>query len=195
MCNGRCRRRCSLHVFALGRLHSTGRVDAGVRGRGVWGPARLGRARRGLDARTVSPRLRVVSRALGRQLLRSGQRVWPERGARRVAGGVAAGRRASSAGARCRRGAARARRNRSSHRRAASSRIDGRDLGLAAARARSLRCVLAVGGLGADHRRDRRASGRVRCTIPSTHCPPRAAPLVEILAEDHATWEVRLFAS
>src|SRR5438105_1417487 len=67
----------SLQAFAEGRLHSTGRVDAAFAAAACSGLHPWAEIDGAYEARTASPRLRAVSRSLGRQLLRSGQRVWP----------------------------------------------------------------------------------------------------------------------
>jgi urease accessory protein len=68
----------SLAAFVTARLSTQGLVDAAFAAAAAARPAAWSQLDAALDARTVSPRLRAVSRALGRQLLRAGQRVWPD---------------------------------------------------------------------------------------------------------------------
>ncbi|MER7923616.1 MULTISPECIES: urease accessory UreF family protein [unclassified Streptomyces] len=73
---GRITGAASLADFCRGRLHTAGLVSAAVAASAV-----LGVDRRELDgavdARTPSPALRVASRKLGRQLMRAARATWP----------------------------------------------------------------------------------------------------------------------
>ncbi|MDN3027755.1 urease accessory UreF family protein [Streptomyces sp. S.PB5] len=73
---GRVTGAASLEEFCRGRLHSAGLVSAAVAASAVLGadPVELDGA---LDARTPSPALRVASRRLGRQLMRAARVTWP----------------------------------------------------------------------------------------------------------------------
>ncbi|MFF5160377.1 urease accessory protein UreF [Streptomyces sp. NPDC000348] len=66
----------SLERFCRGRLHTTGLVSAALAASAALGadPAALDAA---ADARTPSPALRLAARRLGRQLTRAGRAVWP----------------------------------------------------------------------------------------------------------------------
>jgi len=66
----------SLEDFCRGRLHTAGRVSAALAAAAVLGvdPVRLDAA---ADARTPSPALRVAARKLGRQLTRAARATWP----------------------------------------------------------------------------------------------------------------------
>jgi urease accessory protein len=73
----------SLHRFLDGRLATTGVIDAAfsaaacARFAEVDACSAFDQLDRELDARTLSPRARLVSRRLGRQLLRVGRVAWP----------------------------------------------------------------------------------------------------------------------
>ncbi|MDH6132138.1 urease accessory protein [Kitasatospora sp. MAA4] len=66
-----------LAAFLTGRLHTTGLTAAGLAAAAAGGfdPAGLDEA---ADARTPSPALRATSRRLGRQLLRAARVCWPD---------------------------------------------------------------------------------------------------------------------
>jgi urease accessory protein len=184
----------SLHAFAVGRLHTSGRVDA------TFSAAACGGAHRWVDldaayeARAISPRLRAVSRSLGRQLLRTAQRVWPSPvlDSLRTASPVDGPHHSLALGAVAR-----------------AARLD--ELDAAACALHHLASTMATSALrllGLDPVEvytalavlspiiDEIAAEAVRCAHdPVDMFPAAGAPLVEILAEDHATWEVRLFAS
>ncbi|MGY1584105.1 urease accessory protein UreF [Streptomyces sp. MN13] len=66
----------SLAEFCRGRLHTTGLVSAALAAAAVLGvdPAALDAA---ADARTPSPALRGAARKLGRQLMRAARATWP----------------------------------------------------------------------------------------------------------------------
>ena len=184
----------SLHAFALGRLHSTGRVDAAFAAAACGGRHGWVELDAAYDARTVSPRLRSVSRALGRQLLRSGQRVWPSAvlDALRTASPPDGAHHPLALGAVAR-----------------AAQLD--EIEAATAALHHLASTVATSALrllGLDpfdvYSRlaalapiiDEIAAQAATCAHdPLDTLPATSAPLVEILAEDHATWEVRLFAS
>ncbi|MFF8012135.1 urease accessory UreF family protein [Streptomyces sp. NPDC007929] len=73
---GRISGAASLEEFCRGRLHTAGLVAAGLSAAAALGidPVALDRA---ADARTPSPALRVAARKLGRQLLRAARATWP----------------------------------------------------------------------------------------------------------------------
>jgi urease accessory protein len=66
----------SLESFCRGRLHTAGLVSAALAAAAVLGvdPRRLDEA---ADARTPSPALRTAARRLGRQLMRAARATWP----------------------------------------------------------------------------------------------------------------------
>ncbi|MFF7732148.1 urease accessory UreF family protein [Streptomyces sp. NPDC007984] len=73
---GRISGAASLAEFCRGRLHTAGLTAAGLSAAAALGidPVALDRA---ADARTPSPALRVAARKLGRQLLRAARATWP----------------------------------------------------------------------------------------------------------------------
>ncbi|GGV60196.1 urease accessory protein UreF [Streptomyces griseoloalbus] len=73
---GRVTGAASLEDFCRGRLHTTGLVSAALAASAVLGtdPAALDAA---ADARTPSPALRTAARKLGRQLMRAARATWP----------------------------------------------------------------------------------------------------------------------
>ena len=73
---GRVTGAASLEGFCRGRLHTAGLVSAALAAAAVLGvdPVELDAA---ADARTPSPALRVAARKLGRQLMRAARATWP----------------------------------------------------------------------------------------------------------------------
>ena len=73
---GRITGAASLEEFCRGRLHTAGLVSASLAAAAVLGvdPVELDAA---ADARTPSPALRVAARKLGRQLMRAARATWP----------------------------------------------------------------------------------------------------------------------
>ena len=73
---GRVNGAAGLEEFCRGRLHTSGRVAAALAAAAVLGvdPAELDAA---ADARTPSPALRGAARKLGRQLIRAARATWP----------------------------------------------------------------------------------------------------------------------
>ncbi|MGC5321012.1 urease accessory protein UreF [Micromonospora arida] len=209
----------SLEAFLAGRLATAGLVGAAFAAAahraavaetaGTTGPARPGRrsdtpaesaARSGalarldaeLDARTAAPALRAVSRRQGRALLRAGRTIWPDApfadlpatpgGAHQplvlgllcAAAGLSRVETATIAAYGTLTGAA-----------SAGVRL----LGLDPYQVQALLVGLAdaCDGTAADAAR--------AADDPPERLPAAAAPLADIHAEIHATWEVRLFAS
>ncbi|MFF4322685.1 urease accessory protein UreF [Streptomyces sp. NPDC001568] len=74
---GRIHDAATLAAFCRGRLHTTGLTCAGLAAAAALGldPAALDEA---ADARTPSPALRTAARRLGRQLLRAARATWPD---------------------------------------------------------------------------------------------------------------------
>jgi urease accessory protein len=66
-----------LEAFLEGRLLTTAPVEAAFAAAACGATALLDELDRELAVRTASPRLRTVSRALGRQLIRPAERAWP----------------------------------------------------------------------------------------------------------------------
>ncbi|MFY1632566.1 urease accessory protein UreF [Solwaraspora sp. WMMB335] len=200
---GRVRDLDTLAGFLTGRLATGGRTAAafaaaaaaaapvtavvsGATG-SVGGPARLDALDDGLDARTPSPALRRASRAQGRALLRAGRSIWamPALGPRERHQPVALGAVAAAAGL----GPADA----------ALAAAYGTVTGPASAAVRLLGLdPYAVHALLARlaPQTDRvAAEAATMAGWPVDELPAGSAPLPEVDAEHHATWEVRLFAS
>ncbi|GCB51589.1 urease accessory protein UreF [Streptomyces sp. NL15-2K] len=193
---GRVTGAASLADFCRGRLHTAGRVSAALAAAAVLGvdPVALDAA---ADARTPSPALRVAARKLGRQLMRAARATWPSaeldalarefpKGAHQpVVLGLAA--RAAGLGALdaayC----------------AAYESVSGP--ASATVRLLSLDPFDATGVLARlAPELDRVADLAVEAARRSVDegvdaLPAGSAPLLEIGAEAHAAWAVRLFAS
>ncbi|MFF4054319.1 urease accessory protein UreF [Streptomyces sp. NPDC001668] len=185
-----------LESFCRGRLHTAGLVSAALAAAAVLGvpPAELDAA---ADARTPSPALRVAARKLGRQLMRAARATWPspelDAVAREFPKGahqpVVLGLAARSAGlepldaAYC----------------AAYESVSGP--ASATVRLLSLDPFDATGVLARltpelDRVADRAVEAASRALGEGTDAlPATSAPLLEIGAELHAAWPVRLFAS
>ncbi|MER8036338.1 urease accessory protein UreF [Streptomyces hydrogenans] len=189
---GRIRDAAGLEAFCLGRLHTTGLTAAGLAAAAALGhdPHELDAA---ADARTPSPALRAASRRLGRQLMRAARATWPHPGLDALAAAfprgahqpVVLGATARAAGlgpedaAHC----------------AAYETVGGpatatvRLLGLDPYRATAVLARLApvMDEVAA------RATAAAREGVGAL--PAASAPLLDITAEQHAAWPVRLFAS
>lgn len=172
--------------FLEGRLHTAGLVAAAFAAAACAAPGRWAELDAGLDARTPSPALRKASRAQGRALLRAGRAMWalPPTG-RDPHHPVALGVLASAAGL----GPAEA----------AVAAAHGTTTGPASAAVRLLgldpyemHAVLARLAPTCDRIA---ADAAARANDPADALPAGGAPLLDIGAELHATWEVRLFAS
>ncbi|MEW2418923.1 urease accessory protein UreF [Streptomyces nigra] len=193
---GRITGAASLEDFCRGRLHTAGLVSAALAAAAAAGldPVELDAA---ADARTPSAALRTAARRLGRQLLRAGRATWPSpeldalaarfpKGAHQpvVLGTVAraAGLDAPDA-AYC----------------AAYEGVSG--AATAVVRLLSLdpfeaTAVLARLAPELDRVADRAVEAARRAADEGVDALPAAsAPLLEIAAEAHAAWPVRLFAS
>jgi urease accessory protein len=142
-----------------------------------------------LDARTAAPALRLASRRQGRALVRAGRATWPSPGYDRLPDGphqpIALGVTASAAGL--------------SAEQAALAGAYGVLTGPAGAAVRLLgldpyqvQLLLAqlAGSCAAVATEAVAAAGKAPAELPA-----HTAPLADISAELHATWEVRLFAS
>ncbi|MEU0740281.1 urease accessory UreF family protein [Streptomyces sp. NPDC006134] len=193
---GRITGAASLEDFCRGRLHTTGLVAAALAAAAALGadPAELDAA---ADARTPSPALRLAARRLGRQLMRAARATWPapelDAVARAFPKGahqpVVLGLTARAAGlgpadaAYC----------------AAYESVSGP--ATATVRLLSLDPFDATGVLARlapelDRVADRAVeAARTALTEGTGVLPAASAPLLEIAAEQHAAWPVRLFAS
>jgi urease accessory protein len=198
---GRVRDLAGLEGFLRGRLHTSGVVAAAFAAAassaspsagllsaetGDADQARLEALDDGLDARTPSPALRRASRAQGRALLRAGRAMWP------VLSSVAAphhpvalGVVAAAAGL--------------GPLEAATTAAHGTVTGPASAAVRLLgldpyAVHALIAALATDCDRIAARAAAV-AGAPVDDLPADGAPLLDIGAEHHASWEVRLFAS
>lgn len=153
----------------------------------------LQRLDRELDVRLPSPAVRRISRRLGRQMLRAGRTVWPHTVLEEIAdafpGGVhqpvALGAVAAAAGLPPASAASAAAFESVAGPATAAVRLLGLDpfaVNAVLARLGPVIDAIAAEGVTCSH-------------IPPERLPAPGAPLLDLLAEQHATWEVRLFAS
>ena len=186
-------------AVAAGRVHDVSTLDAFLRGRlataGLVAAAFAAAAGAGsavddldaaLDARTPSATQRRISRAQGRSLLRAGRALWtvaPSRvdphqpvalGLVGAAAGLSPGQVAGVAAYQTVAGPA-----------SAAVRLLGLD-------PYEVHALLARTAAACDDIADR---GVAAARGPVEDLPAASAPLLDITAEHHATWEVRLFAS
>ncbi|MER5709715.1 urease accessory protein UreF [Streptomyces sp. NPDC053253] len=189
---GRIKDAAGLEAFCRGRLHTAGLTSAGLAAAAAHGldPHELDAA---ADARTPSPALRAAARRLGRQLMRAARAAWPSpeldalaaafpRGAHQP---VVLGTTARAAGlgpedaAHC----------------VAYETVGGP--ATAAVRLLSLdpyQATAVLARLAPDMDRvAARAAAAARQGVDAL--PAASAPLLDLTAEQHATWPVRLFAS
>ncbi|MET8092124.1 urease accessory UreF family protein [Micromonospora sp. NPDC005220] len=201
----------TLEAFLVGRLATAGLVGAafaaaahragalaepavrsaalGARAVGLAARARLDAE---LDARTASPALRAVSRRQGRALLRAGRAIWPDAPFADLPATPGGAHQPLVLGLLC---AAAGLSRVETATIAAYGTVTGaasagvRLLGLDPYRVQALLVGLAdaCDGTAADAAR--------AADDPPERLPAAAAPLADIHAEIHATWEVRLFAS
>jgi urease accessory protein len=201
--SGRLRDLAGLSGFLRGRLATAGRVTAAFAAAAcaAWAAAstaacgaghgdldrhRLDALDEGLDARTPSPALRRASRVQGRALLRAGRAIWSVDPTQRnrhhpVALGIVA----AAAGLPPAEAAVAGAYGTVSGPASAAVRL----LGLDPYAVHSLLAELA------DECDRLAASAAARAGDPVDLLPADSAPLLEIGAEVHANWEVRLFAS
>ncbi|KAB1145351.1 urease accessory protein UreF [Streptomyces luteolifulvus] len=193
---GRITGAASLEDFCRGRLHTSGRVAAALAAAAALGvdPSLLDEA---ADARTPSPALRAVARRLGRQLMRAARATWPADELDAVAGQfpkgahqpVVLGLAARSAGLGAADAAYCAAYESVSGPATATVRLLSLDpFEATAVLARLAPEVDRVVDLAAE------AAGRV-AEEGVDALPAGSAPVLEISAEAHAGWPVRLFAS
>jgi urease accessory protein len=183
---GRVRDLSTLDGFLRGRLATAGLVAAAFAAAACARPATAAELDSGLDARTPSPALRRASRVQGRALLRAGRAMWTvSTPLADLHHAVALGAVAAAAGL--------------DPRQAASVAAHGSIAGPASAAVRLLGLdPYAVQGLLAGLAADAdgicdAAAGYLHA--PVAELPAAGAPLLDISAEIHASWEVRLFAS
>ncbi len=173
-----------LASFLHGRLSTAGLVSASFAAASCRSSPDLPLLDAEYDARTPSPALRKASRAQGRALLRAGRAMWPLPPVRDAHHAVALGVVAHAAGL--------------TPADAALVAAYGSITGPASAAVRLLgldpyavQAVLA--GLAADC--DTTATRAAAAMAVEGRLPAATAPLLDIGAEHHARWEVRLFAS
>ncbi|WP_305786725.1 urease accessory protein UreF [Symbioplanes lichenis] len=180
---GRVRSLGDVEGFLRGRLHTAGLVAAAFAAAAVAG--RVADLDAGLDARTPSPALRRASRAQGRALLRAGRAMWSLPAFRDLHHPVALGVLAAAAGLRPLDAAVAAAHGVVTGPASAAVRL----LGLDPYQVHALLARLAPSC-------DEIAASAVSFVhAPADDLPAAGAPLLDIGAELHATWEVRLFAS
>jgi urease accessory protein len=184
--SGRVREVADVGGFLRGRLHTTGLVSAAFAAGACARTDRCSDLDRGLDARTPSPALRRASRAQGRALVRAGRAMWtlPAVG-REPHHPVALGVLAAAAGLGPLEAAVAAAHGAVSGPAGAAVRL----LGLDPYAVHALLAGLApeIDRIAAD------AAARTEDAVDDL--PAAGAPLLDLGAELHATWEVRLFAS
>lgn len=191
----------SLEAFLAGRLATAGLVGAAFAAAAHRAVTSAGSAVRGstlalldaeLDARTAAPALRTVSRRQGRALLRAGRAIWPEASFDDLPSTPGGAHQPLVLGLLCAAaGLSRAE--------TATVAAHGTVTGAASAGVRLLgldpyqvQALL----VGLADRCDGTAAEAARAADdPPERLPAAAAPLADIHAEAHATWEVRLFAS
>jgi urease accessory protein len=183
---GRVRDVDALGGFLRGRLATGGLVTAAFAAAACRRPGQWRELDEGVDARTPSPALRKASRAQGRALLRAGRAMWALAPiGRDVHQPVALGSLAAAAGL--------------APAEAAAAAVHGTVTGPASAAVRLLGLdPYAVHGLLARLALDCdriAVDAAARADDPVDDLPAAGAPLLDIGAELHATWEVRLFAS
>jgi urease accessory protein len=183
----------SLHSFVRGRLHTAGLVDASLAAAAADRQHPWTALDHACDVRIVSPRLREASRSLGRQALRAGLRVWPHPSLLELRDAVPAGAHqpivlgaiAGAAGL--------------SRSDAALCALHHLSTGAATAAVRLLGLdPFDVHAMLASLARE--CAGIAEAAVRGSYgtldaLPASSGPLVDVLADDHATWEVRLFAS
>ncbi|MGW3787412.1 urease accessory protein UreF [Micromonospora chokoriensis] len=192
----------TLEEFLAGRLATAGLVGAAfaaaahraavAQGTGGSLPSMLGQLDAELDARTAAPTVREVSRRQGRALLRAGRTIWPDAPFEDLPATPSGVHQPLVLGLLC---AAAGLSRLDTATVAAYGTVTGaasagvRLLGLDPYRVQALLVGLADACDGTAAEAARAADG------PPERLPAAAAPLADIHAEIHATWEVRLFAS
>ena len=183
-----------LAAFLDGRLSTIAPVEAAFAAAACGGGSSLAELDHELAIRTPSPRLRIVSRTLGRQLLRPAERAWPSSDYQTLrtvhSDGpmqpIALGVVAAAAGltpvdaALCS----------LHHLVGAVTTAAVRLLGLDPYEVHAIAARLAPRLDEIAVTAEQQAANSDPCELPST-----TSVVADILAEHHATWEVRLFAS
>ncbi|MEV4871719.1 urease accessory UreF family protein [Streptomyces syringium] len=193
---GRIRDAATLEVFCRGRLHTAGLTAAGLAAAATAGldPLDLDDA---ADVRTPSPALRAAARRLGRQMMRAARAAWPSPGLDALAAArprgahqpVVLGLAARAAGLAPLDAAYAAGYEAISGPATAAVRLLSLDPFDATA-------VLAGLAPALDRVADEAARAARRAAYEGLDAlPAPAAPLLDITAEQHAAWPVRLFAS
>ncbi|MFJ8007838.1 urease accessory protein UreF [Streptomyces fagopyri] len=193
---GRISGAASLEDFCRGRLHTTGLVSSALAASAALGfdPVALDSA---ADARTPSPALRGAARRLGRQLMRAARAAWPSGELDALAAGFPKGAHQPVVLGVAARGAGLGPED------AAYCSAYESVSGPATATVRLLSldpfdatAVLARLAPELDRVAHQAAEAARRVVVEGVDAlPARAAPLLEIGAEAHAAWAVRLFAS
>jgi urease accessory protein len=183
-----------LEAFIDGRLHTTATVEAAFAAAACKPRSPLAELDHQLEVRTPSPRLREVSRTLGRQLLRPAERAWPSDRYTTLRGihpsgpmqSIALGVVAFAAGLEGRDAALCSLHHLVGSVTTSAVRLMGLDPFEVHALAARLAPRLDQLAAAADH---------LASTTTAADLPAGTSMLADILAEHHATWEVRLFAS
>ena len=195
---GRIHDSATLAAFCTGRLHTAGLTAAALAAAAADGridPLDLDGA---ADARMPSPALRAASRRLGRQLVRAARTVWPDPALERLAADrprgahqpVVLGLAAAAAGLTPADAASAAAYESVSGPVTACVRLLGLDPFQATAVLARLGTQLAeVSARAAE------AAAGAGATGDLDVLPAASAPLLDLYAEQHAAWAVRLFAS
>ncbi len=181
-----------LRRFLIGRLYTQGLVGAAFSAAACARPGTMDDLEEELDARTPSPALRLASRRQGRSLCRAAAVVWPGPHVTRAGSHrkglhqpVALGVVAQAAGCTPAESAAISAYHAVSGPASAAVRL----LGLDPYQVHGL-----LAGLGDEI--DRVAANATEAARgPAADLPAASSPLLDVSAEDHAAWEVRLFAS
>ncbi|MFC1440924.1 urease accessory UreF family protein [Streptacidiphilus sp. N1-10] len=194
---GRIRDSAGLAAFCAGRLHTAGLTAAALAAAagGRIDPLDLDGA---ADARMPSPALRAASRRLGRQLIRAARTVWPDAALERLAAErprgvhqpVVLGLTAAAAGLTPADAASAAAYESVSGPVTACVRLLGLD---------PFRATAVLAGLTAELAEVAARAGEAAAEAGATGdldaLPAASAPLLDLYAEQHAGWAVRLFAS
>ena len=182
---GRVRDLDELRAFLHGRLRTAGLVAAAFTAAACARPGAAEEFQHELDARTPSPALRLAAQRQGRSLARATAVVWPRASVARAAQPIALGIAAAAAGLTPEEAAHIAAYHAVSGPASAAIRLLGLD-------------PYAVHFLLADLADECDAVAREAAAYahgPAEDLPAASAPLLDVSAEEHATWEVRLFAS
>lgn len=195
--DGRIRDAATLAEFCRGRLHTHGLVAAALAAAATAGGDVLA-LDDACDARTPSAALREVSRRLGRQLMRAARTAWPDPALDRLAAArprgahqpVVLGATARAAGLGPADAAHAAAYDSAGSPATAVVRLLGLDpFDAAAVLARLAPEIDAVAREAARHAAHAVAEGETALL------PAASAPILDIAAQAHAAWSVRLFAS